>query len=273
MQIAGDQSRHVLPLTSRYPAVRRSRTPDHRRNATARSASPSRICHPAGSGRAAGHWTGCRITWRPACPALSWSVTRGPNRPSGSRRQIERGCHVVILVPLPGSCDSRPSPNGCRSWWTRFLAATWREPPEQSRRPRGNRPVRPGGSSSVITPPHSGCGDTQRPAGTFPAQALTSRRVGGRTRCTMNQARRGQAAGRSRAGRPTPGRAPDLARIRRVRHDERVAAADVAKDSGMVCIRTRPVPAPGAAPCGRPGPRRARSARWAVSSRATGSRW
>ena len=36
--------------------------------------------------------------------------------------------------------------------------------------------------------PHSGCGDTQRPAGTFPAQALTSRRSGGRTRCTMNQA-------------------------------------------------------------------------------------
>jgi hypothetical protein len=36
--------------------------------------------------------------------------------------------------------------------------------------------------------PHSGCGDTQRPAGTFPAQALTSRRGGGRTRCTMNQA-------------------------------------------------------------------------------------
>jgi len=70
-----------------------------------------------------------------------------------------------------------------------------------------------------------------------------------------------------------PGRAPDLARIRRVRHDERVAAADVAKDSGMVCTRTRPGPAPGAAPCGRPGPRRARSARWAVSSRATRSRW
>ena len=59
MQIAGDQSRHVLPLTSRYPAVRRSRTPDRRGNATARSASPSRICHPAGSGR------GWPLDWMP----------------------------------------------------------------------------------------------------------------------------------------------------------------------------------------------------------------
>jgi hypothetical protein len=59
MQIAGDQSRHVLPLTSRYPAVRRSRTPDHGGNATARSASPSRICHPAGSG------CGWPLDWMP----------------------------------------------------------------------------------------------------------------------------------------------------------------------------------------------------------------
>jgi hypothetical protein len=32
---------------------------------------------------------------------------------------------------------------------------------------------------------------------------------------------------------------------------ERVAAVDVAKDSGMVCTRTRPGPAPGKAPSGR----------------------
>ena len=33
-------------------------------------------------------------------------------------------------------------------------------------------------------------------------------------------------------------------------HDK-VAAVDVAKDAGVVCTRTRPGPAPGAAPSGR----------------------
>ena len=48
---------------------------------------------------------------------------------------------------------------------------------------------------------------------------------------------------------------------------ERVAAIDVAKDSGVVC--TRPPhpsrPGAGAAPCGRSRPGWARSARWAAS--------
>ena len=42
---------------------------------------------------------------------------------------------------------------------------------------------------------------------------------------------------------------------------ERVAAIDVAKDTGMVCTRTHPGPAPGGPPCGRSGPGWARSAR------------
>ena len=45
-----------------------------------------------------------------------------------------------------------------------------------------------------------------------------------------------------------------------------------AQTMGYVAV-TAALFAAGAAPCGRPGPRRARSARWAVSSRATGSRW
>ena len=50
-------------------------------------------------------------------------------------------------------------------------------------------------------------------------------------------------------------------------HD-RVAAAGVAKDAGVVCTpapRIRPVPAPGKAGSGRSGPGWARSARWAAS--------
>ena len=123
--------------------------------------------------------------------------------------------------------------------------------------------------------PHSGCGDTQRPAGTFPAQALTTRRGGGRTRCTMNQAGTARLlavvvlaaqAAQHLAGHPTWRGFGEFATMsgwpqptwRRTR--EWYAPA--------------PVPArPGVAPCGRPGSRRARSARWAVSSRATGSRW
>jgi len=165
-------------------------------------------------------------------------------------------------------------PDELRTLVAAILAAAWRVTSAVTSAPREQA----GAAGRIIechNTPHSGCGDTQRPAGTFPAQALTSRRGGGQTRYTMNQ------AGAARllavvvlvAQAAQPGRAPDLARIRRVRHDERVAAADVAKDSGMVCTRTRPGPAPGAAPCGRPGPRWARSARWAVSSRATGSRW
>src|SRR3984957_12881478 len=54
------------------------------------SGGPGRICRPAGNGRAAGRWTGCRITWRPACPGFSWPAPRGPNRPSGSHRRSAR---------------------------------------------------------------------------------------------------------------------------------------------------------------------------------------
>src|SRR5580658_5135173 len=39
-----------------------------------------------GSARAAGSSTGCRTTWRPACPGCSWPATRGRSRPSGSLR-------------------------------------------------------------------------------------------------------------------------------------------------------------------------------------------
>ena len=48
---------------------------------------------------------------------------------------------------------------------------------------------------------------------------------------------------------------------------ERVAAVDVAKDSGMVApgCRTRPGPAPGKAPSGRSRRGWPRSARWAAS--------
>jgi hypothetical protein len=55
---------------------------------------------------------------------------------------------------------------------------------------------------------------------------------------------------------------------------ERVAAVDVAKDTGMVCTgcRIRPGPAPGKARSGRSRPGWARSARWAASSAGTASR-
>ena len=265
MQIAGDQSRHVLPLTSRYPAVRRSRTPDQRGNATARSASPSRICHPAGSGRAAGHWTGCRITWRPACPALSWSVMRGPNRPSRSRRRSARvPCRSCWCTATWRSCDRRTMPPGRAPYAVAaILAAAWRVTSAVMSAAREQA----GAAGRIIecdNTPHSGCGDTQRPAGTFPAQALTTRRGGGRTRCTMNQAGAARLlavvvlvalAAQHLAGHPTWRGFGEFATMsgwpqptwRRTR--------------GMVCTRTRPGPAPGVAPCGRPGSRRAPSAR------------
>ena len=40
-------------------------------------------CRSAASGRADGSLTGCRTTWRPACPGCSWPGTRGRSRPSG----------------------------------------------------------------------------------------------------------------------------------------------------------------------------------------------
>ena len=146
-------------------------------------------------------------------------------------------------------------PDELRTLVAAILAAAWRSP-QQSRRPRGNRPVRPGGSSSVITLPTADA-VTRNGLLHLPRAGSDITPRWGPNQMHDESGRRGQAAGRGRAGRPgrpTPGRAPDLARIRRVRHDERVAAADVAKDSGMVCTRTRPGPAPGAAPCGRQGP-------------------
>ena len=72
-------------------------------------------------------------------------------------------------------------------WWPRSLPPPGGSPQQSCRPPREQA----GAAGRIIechNTPHSGCGDTQRPAGTFPAQALTSRRGGGRTRCTMNQA-------------------------------------------------------------------------------------
>jgi len=68
-----------------------------------------------------------------------------------------------------------------------ILAAAWRVTSAVMSAPREQA----GAAGRIIechNTPHSGCGDTQRPAGTFPGQALTSRRGGGRTRCTMNKA-------------------------------------------------------------------------------------
>ena len=78
-------------------------------------------------------------------------------------------------------------PDELRTLVAAILAAAWRVTSAVTSAPREQA----GAAGRIIechNTPHSGCGDTQRPAGTFPAQALTSRRGGGRTRCTMNQA-------------------------------------------------------------------------------------
>ena len=63
-----------------------------------------------GNGRAAGNWTGCRITWRPACPGYSSPGTRVRSRPSGSLR-----------------------PSGKAHWRSCSCTVTWRRLDESER--------------------------------------------------------------------------------------------------------------------------------------------
>ena len=119
-------------------------------------------------------------------------------------------------------------PDELRTLVAAILAAAWRVTSAVTSAPREQA----GAAGRIIechNTPHSGCGDTQRPAGTFPAQALTSRRSGGRTRCTMNQV----------------GAARLLAVVvLAAQAAQHLAGHDVAKDSGMVCTRTRPARRP-----------------------------